>query len=125
MDTTISKLIFSAHTWPLKRWALTIIAAERSVGCEIWDENGKIKTADHRCGSAEWTKLESLLAKCSFSAWLEKYEKPALDGTHWHLEIQFSDGRTMESDGMNDHPNEWRDFTAMCKYCGEISGIEK
>lgn len=108
MDTAISKLIFSAHTWPLKRWGLTIIAAERSVGCEILNENGKIKTAGHRCDSDEWTKLESLLAKCNFSAWREKYEKPVLDGTSWHLEIQFSDGRTMESDGMNDYPDEAR-----------------
>ncbi len=121
MNESISKLIFSADTWPLKRRTLTITATERSVVCEIREENGEIKTADHRCGVAEWTKLESLLAKCNFSAWRDKYEKPVLDGTIWHLEIQYADGRRMESAGMNDYPNEWRDFTAMCKYCERIT----
>jgi len=125
MSAEISKLICTADTWPLKRWALTITAAERRVVCEIRDEDGKTETADHRCGDAEWAKLESLLAKCNFPAWREKYEKPVLDGTLWHLKIQYADGRTTESDGMNGYPDEWRDFTAMCEYCEEISESER
>jgi hypothetical protein len=121
MSAEISKQIFTADTWPLKRWALTIIAAEYRVVCEIRDENGITETADHRCGDAEWAKLESLLAKCNFPAWREEYKEPVLDGTHWHLEIQYADGRATESDGMNGYPDEWRDFTAMCEYCEEIS----
>ena len=31
MNTAISKLIFSANTWPLKRWALTIEEEKNSV----------------------------------------------------------------------------------------------
>ncbi len=121
MNAEISKLIFAADTWPLKRWSLTIIAAECRVVCEIRDEDGRTETADHRCGDAEWAKLESLLAKCNFSAWREEYKEPVIDGTHWHLEIQYADGRAMVSDGMNGYPDEWRDFTAMCEYCEEIS----
>lgn len=125
MSAEISKLIFAADTWPLKRWVLTITAAEHRVVCEIRDENGMTETADHRCGDVEWAKLESLLAKCNFSAWREKYEEPVLDGTLWHLEIQYADGRAMVSDGMNGYPDEWRDFTAMCEYCEEISESER
>ena len=123
MSAEISKLIFTADTWPLKRWALTITAAERRVVCEIRDENGITETADHRCGDAEWAKLDGLLAKCNFSAWREKYERPALDGTHWHLEIQYADGRTMESNGLNDYPDEWRNFMAVWRYCKRITEI--
>ncbi len=121
MSAEISKLIFTADTWPLKRWTLIITAAEHRMVCEIRDENGMTETADHRCGDVEWAKLESLLGKCNFSAWREKYEEPVLDGTLWHLEIQYADGRTTESDGMNGYPDEWRDFAAMCEYCEEIS----
>ena len=121
MNTAISKLIFAADTWPLKRWALTITATKRRVVCEIRDENGMIETADHRCGDAEWAKLEGLLAKCNFPAWQEEYEEPVLDGTDWHLEIQYADGRTTKSDGMNGYPDQWRDFATMCEYCEKIS----
>ena len=31
MNTAISKLTFSAHTWPLKRWSLTIEEEKNSV----------------------------------------------------------------------------------------------
>jgi hypothetical protein len=124
MDAAISKLIFSADTWPLKRWALTVTAAERQVVCEIRDENGEIKTADHRCGDAKWEKLESLLAKCNFSAWREKYEEPVLNGTFWNLEIQYADGQTMKSEGMNGYPDEWKAFMTMCDYCADIAGFE-
>ena len=121
MNAAISKLIFWAYTWPLNWWALTITAAERRVVCEIRDEDGKTETADHRCGDAEWAKLEELLAKCNFSAWREEYDEPVLDGTCWHLEIQYADGQTMKSEGMNGYPDEWRDFETMCEYCEEIS----
>ena len=92
--------------------------------CEIRDENGEIKTADHRCGDAKWEKLESLLAKCNFSAWREKYEEPVLDGTFWNLEIQYADGQTMKSEGMNGYPDEWKAFMTMCDYCADIAGFE-
>lgn len=63
------------------------------------------------------------VAKCNFSAWREKYERPALDGTHWHLEIQYADGRTMESNGLNDYPDEWRNFMAVWRFCKRITEI--
>ena len=80
MNTAISKLTFSANTWPLKRWELTIEEEKNSVICEIGDER-KVKTAHSVNLVDNWTKLQSLLAKSNFSAWREKYEKPVLDGT--------------------------------------------
>ena len=65
-----------------------------------------------------------MLAKCNFPIWREKYEEPVLDVTLWHLEIQYADGQTMKSEGMNGYPDEWQTFMAMCEYCGEISEIE-
>lgn len=122
MNTAISKLTFSANTWPLKRWELIIEEEKNSVICEIGDER-KVKTAHSVNLVDHWPKLQSLLAKCNFSAWREKYEKPALDGTHWHLEIQYANGRTMESNGLNDYPDEWRNFMAMWRYCKRITEI--
>ena len=122
MNTAISKLTFSANTWPLKRWALTIVEEKNSVFCEIGDER-KVKTAHSLLPVDNWTKLQSLLAKCNFSAWLERYEKPVLDGTSWHLEIQYADGRTMESNGLNDYPDEWRNFMAVWRFCKRITEI--
>ena len=37
MNMAISKLTFSANTWPLKRWGLTIEEEKNSVICEIRD----------------------------------------------------------------------------------------
>ena len=125
MNIDFSKLTFSADTWPLKRWALTVTAAEHRAVCEDRDENGKTEISDHRCSDAEWTELESLLAKCNFFAWRDKYEEPVLDGTTWHLEILHSDGRVTRSGGMNGYPDEWRDFAAMCEYCRKISENER
>ena len=122
MNTAISKLIFSANTWPLKRWALTIEEEKNSVICEIGDES-EVKTAHSLHLVDNWAKLQDLLAKCNFSAWREQYEKPVLDGTSWHLEIQYADGRTMESNGLNDYPDEWRDFMAVWRYCKRITEI--
>ena len=116
------ELTFSANTWPLKRWGLTIEEEKNSVICEIRDER-KVKTAHSVNLVDNWAKLQSLLAKCNFSAWREQYERPALDGTHWHLEIQYADGRTMESNGLNDYPDEWRDFMAVWRYCKRITEI--
>ena len=121
MSADFSKLTFTANTWPLNRLALTITAAERRVVYEINDENGQNRTADHRCDDAEWTKLESLLAKCNFTAWRKKYKEPALDGTRWHLELLYSDERATVADGLNGYPDQWRDFVAQCEYCEEIS----
>ena len=122
MNTAISKLTFSANTWPLKRWALTIEEEKNSVICEIGDER-KVKTA-HSVNLVDyWPKLQSLLARCKFSAWRENYEKPVLDGTSWHLEIQYADGRSMESNGLNDYPDEWRNFMAMWRFCKRITEI--
>jgi len=123
MDTTISKLTFSANTWPLKRWALTIEEDKNSVFCEIGGERG-IKTAHSLHLADNWAKLQSLLAKCNFSAWREKYEEPVLDGTFWNLEIQYADGQTMKSEGMNGYPDEWKAFMTMCDYCADIAGFE-
>ena len=122
MNTAISKLTFSANTWPLKRWELIIEEEKNSVICEIGDER-KVKTAHSVNLVDHWPKLQSLLAKCNFSAWREQYERPALDGTHWHLEIQYADGRTMESSGLNDYPDEWRNFMAVWRYCKRITEI--
>ncbi len=122
MNTAISKLTFSANTWPLKRWELIIEEEKNSVICEIGDER-KVKTAHSVNLVDHWPKLQSLLAKCNFSAWREQYERPALDGTHWHLEIQYADGRTMESNGLNDYPDEWRNFMAVWRYCKRITEI--
>lgn len=122
MNTAISKLTFSAHTWPLKRWSLTIEEEKNSVICEIGDER-KVKTVHSVNLADHWPKLQSLLAKCNFSAWREEYAKPVLDGTSWHLEIQYADGRTMESNGLNDYPDEWQNFMAMWKYCKRITEI--
>ena len=55
MNIDFSKLTFSADTWPLKRWALTVTAAEHRAVCEDRDENGKTEISDHRCSDAEWT----------------------------------------------------------------------
>lgn len=122
MNTAISKLTFSANTWPLKRWELIIEEEKNSVICEIGDER-KVKTAHSVNLVDHWPKLQDLLAKCNFSAWREQYERPALDGTHWHLEIQYADGRTMESNGLNDYPDEWRNFMAVWRYCKRITEI--
>ena len=122
MNMAISKLTFSANTWPLKRWGLTIEEEKNSVICEIRDER-KVKTAHSVNLVDNWAKLQSLLAKCNFSAWREQYERPALDGTHWHLEIQYADGRTMESNGLNDYPDEWRNFMAVWRFCKRITEI--
>ena len=122
MNMAISKLTFSANTWPLKRWGLTIEEEKNSVICEIRDER-KVKTAHSVNLVDNWAKLQDLLAKSNFSAWREKYEGPALDGTHWHLEIQYADGRTMESNGLNDYPDEWRNFMAVWRYCKRITEI--
>ena len=122
MNTAISKLTFSANTWPLKRWELTIEEEKNSVICEIGDER-KVKTVHSVNLVDHWPKLQSLLAKCNFSAWRENYEKPVLDGTSWHLEIQYADGRSMESNGLNDYPDEWRNFMAMWRFCKRITEI--
>ena len=123
MDATISKLSFSANTWPLKRWGLTIEEEKNSVICEIRDER-KVKTAHSVNLVDNWAKLQDLLAKCNFSAWREKYEEPVLDGTFWNLEIQYADGQTMKSEGMNGYPDEWKAFMTMCDYCADIAGFE-
>ena len=123
MNTAISKLIFSANTWPLKRWALTIEEEKNSVICEIGDES-EVKTAHSLHLVDNWAKLQDLLAKCNFSAWREKYEEPVLDGTFWNLEIQYADGQTMKSEGMNGYPDEWKAFMTMCDYCADIAGFE-
>jgi len=123
MNTAISKLTFSANTWPLKRWGLTIEEEKNSVICEIRDER-KVKTAHSVNLVDNWAKLQDLLAKCNFSAWREKYEEPVLDGTFWNLEIQYADGQTMKSEGMNGYPDEWKAFMTMCDYCADIAGFE-
>ncbi|MBR2435120.1 MAG: hypothetical protein IKB22_06575 [Lentisphaeria bacterium] len=123
MNMAISKLTFSANTWPLKRWGLTIEEEKNSVICEIRDER-KVKTAHSVNLVDNWAKLQDLLAKCNFSAWREKYEEPVLDGTFWNLEIQYADGQTMKSEGMNGYPDEWKAFMTMCDYCADIAGFE-
>ena len=112
------KLIYSADTWPLIRRELTINAEGRLVVCE--SETGRV---EHRCGEAEWEKLEGLLSVCNFPAWEKEYYKPVLDGTHWRLDIHKTDGLVSRSDGMNAYPDEWRHFMAMCEYCAKIAGF--
>ena len=118
-EVAFTKLMYTADTWPLIRRELTITAKERQVVCE--SETCRV---EHRCGEAEWRKLEELLWGCNFSAWQDEYYEPMLDGTHWHLEIHGADGKVKKSDGMNSYPNEWKAFVAMCDYCAEIAGFE-
>ena len=118
-NITFTKLKYMSDTWPLIRRELTITADDRRVVCESETER-----IEHRCGEAEWRKLEELLSVCNFPAWLEEYYEPVLDGTHWRLEIHGADGQVRKSDGMNAYPDEWKAFVAMCDYCADIAGFE-
>ena len=119
-DIGFSKLAYAENTWPLTRRELTIIPAGRKVICESGNESGSAYM-DHQCTDAEWRKLENLLAACDFSAWRSEYYQPVLDGVHWHLELRGNDGNVRVFDGMNDYPDCWEKFMAMCNYCAEIS----
>ena len=119
-DIGFSKLTFAERTRPLTGRELTIIPAGRKVICRSGNEGGS-EYADHRCADAEWRKLEGLLAACDFPAWRGEYYRPVLDGVHWHLELRKKDGEVRVFDGMNDYPEEWQDFMALCAYCAEIA----
>ena len=114
-----AKLMYAVNTWPLIRRKLTITAEDRRVVCE--SGTGRV---EHRCGEAEWQKLEELLAVCDFSAWHEEYHDPVLDGTYWRLEIGGADGLVRKSEGMNGYPDQWQAFAALCGYCMEIAGFD-
>ena len=112
-----AKLIYTEDAWPLFRCReLTIIAEGRRVVCA-----GKDGRIEHRCGEAEWRKLEALLSACNFPAWRKEYRRQSWDGQSWHLEIHAADGHVRKSDGINAYPAEWPTFTAMCDYCEEIA----
>ena len=113
------KFKYVVETWPEIRRELTITAEDRRVVCE-----SETKRIEHQCDETEWRKLEEMLSVCNFPAWQDEYYKPVLDGTHWRLEIHGADGQVKKSDGMNDHPDEWKAFMATCEYCAEIAGFE-
>lgn len=72
MDAEISKLLFTADTWPLKRRALTVTATERRVLREIRHTDGQTVMSEGVNGYPdEW---QTFMAMCEYCGEISEIE---------------------------------------------------
>lgn len=63
---------------------------------------------------AQWEKFVKDLADCKLESWRRKYvNNHILDGTQWHLYLDFAGGDRLERSGSNKFPRDYRDVTSL------------
>jgi len=63
-------------------------------------------------------KLLHLLDYSDFIDWKERYsDTTILDGTHWEVEVELTDGSQIVKSGSNSYPGKWR------YYCEKVSEL--
>jgi hypothetical protein len=72
---------------------------------------------------SRWDEFrKSLVEKANVLSWKESYVDPyILDGFQWDLNINFSDGKTLEIGGSNDYPKEWAELNSIM---AELTGLK-
>jgi len=72
---------------------------------------------------SQWDEFrKSLVERANVLSWKESYVDPhILDGFQWDLDINFSDGTTLEMGGSNDYPREWAELNAIM---AELTGLD-
>ena len=74
----------------------------------------------------EWESFsDSIMSKFRLFDWKDKYiNHDILDGTQWHIKIEYIDGTLKEVFGSNDYPDNWGEFIRFINEFVSFSGIK-
>ena len=99
---------------------LTYRAFEQSLDQDEIDlEEIGLKKREQKWGCPVLHVLSEGLDACAFAEWQDRYEMDCMDGTHWYVQIQWTDGEQIRKSGSNDFPSQWKAF---CKLMKRITG---